>query len=91
MATKDGVPFNRLREEADFIATLLAHEFVTPKQPNYDVLINAGAIEITEDNKVKIITESKINFLCSLVWPYIDAYWVTAFFLQTLHSPLNQE
>ena len=55
MATKEGVPFNRLREEAEFIATLLAHEFVTPKQPNYDVLINSGAIEITEDNKVKII------------------------------------
>lgn len=81
IAVKEGVSYSRLHEEASFIASLLEHEFVIRKEPNYEALVKSGAIEITADDKVKIVQEAKINFLCSLIWPYIDAYWVTAFYL----------
>ncbi len=84
IAYDEGVPLERLEEESLFIASLLEIEFVTRKSPNYNILVDSGTITITSENKVKIINESKINFLCSLIWPYIDTYWITSVYINSV-------
>lgn len=42
------------------------------------------------NNLVTLIDEKLGNFLCSLLWPIIDAYWVSAVYLFTLKRDVNR-
>ncbi len=43
--------------------------------------------EKPDDHKIKVKGsegEITVGFLCSLVWPLIDTYWLTLFYIVTL-------
>jgi glycerone phosphate O-acyltransferase/fatty acyl-CoA reductase len=92
ISVNEGVPRERLEEEAAFVGSMLEIEFVTPRPPNYQRLLDSETICLTSDeSKMKIANESKINFLCSLIWPYIDAYWITSVYLVSLRHPVAMD
>jgi glycerone phosphate O-acyltransferase/fatty acyl-CoA reductase len=77
------VPLARLQTEAEFVHRLFNHEFYQSTELDYDRLIRSQTI-IIENEKVKVLDNERIEFLCSLMWPYIDSYWVTCLFLKSL-------
>jgi len=98
IAWEEGVPQERLLEEASFLFSLLDSEFVSRKalsqldtiRDTISRMQKRGVVEIQE-NKVKISRkrEMSITFLCSLIWPMIDSYWVLLLFCMALNSRQN--
>lgn len=90
LAVDEGVPRARLEEEAQWITELFVYEFQHAKNPDYEQLTASGSIQET-NGKIRITNENRLNFLSSLIWPYIDAYWITGFYLCSVKAPIKTE
>lgn len=85
----DGVPINQLMEETCFFGLLLRAEFPScgcvcsaeeATGPIKD-LVDSGVLIRSED-KVKIAPAKSFHlaYLASLLWPFLDTYWITVVF-----------
>ena len=93
LAWGQGVPKSRLIEEVKFLCSLLESEYYLREsicssecqQKAFEILKKRGVLEETED-KFRIIRsgELAITFLCSLVWPSLDTYWIVLTFCSAL-------
>jgi 1-acyl-sn-glycerol-3-phosphate acyltransferase len=91
---KEGVGRQALWEKTEFISKLLQNEFVLPKTFNsveyFDevlaMMIQNETLSEKEDGSIIIHPngENHINYLNSLIWPFIDTYWVTFVFIFSL-------
>lgn len=91
---KEGVSKEELWEKTKFISEMLTNEFVLPKTLNtfqnfeevLNMMISNNTLLLTEDDNVIIHPhgENHINFLNSLIWPFVDTYWVTFVFIFSL-------
>lgn len=89
-----GVQKKELWEKVVFISTLLRNEFVLATNFNsvqdYDAVLNlmlkSNTLLQKEDGLIVIHPEGEnhINYLNSLIWPFIDTYWVTFVFIFSL-------
>lgn len=86
----EGIPRARLDEEAQWLSELFEYEFVRSKNHDYEKLMASRSIE-ESDGKIRIKDESRLNFLSSLIWPYIDSYWITGFYLCSVKAPIKTE
>lgn len=94
-----GVPLDQLFERACFLAELLEHEEymdkrITPEsRPFFDnlirfmidkrVLIMKERDEASNMVLFRTSAESKINFIQSMVFPIVDSYYITLFYILT--------
>jgi 1-acyl-sn-glycerol-3-phosphate acyltransferase len=93
MAWGQGVPKTRLCEEIKFLCSLLESEYYlrdplsSPESQlkAIEILKKRGIVEEIED-KYRIIRSGElgITFLCSLVWPCLDTYWIVLTFCSAL-------
>mmetsp|Transcript_6857 Transcript_6857/g.12463 ORF Transcript_6857/g.12463 Transcript_6857/m.12463 type:complete len:1134 (-) Transcript_6857:48-3449(-) len=101
-STTSGVPRHRVKEEAYFLYTMLEREFVSREcfvdSDSVDRVLqfmqSQGTITTNGDNiRFANGTELTISFLCSLIWPLIECYWVTLVFSSAIspHKALNFE
>lgn len=93
IAWQEGVELKRLWEEVDFLLKLLHKEFIIPNRiktyeqfvAKIDFMISRNILVATGENRVKVAAgaqgELSITFLCSLVWPFIDCYWLSMVFV----------
>ncbi|GBG27496.1 Fatty acyl-CoA reductase 1 [Hondaea fermentalgiana] len=73
-----------VEEDASFLASMLRHEFVCTSQSGRDslhALQNQGILEVAQDGKVRLAREQdgteRVNgLLCSMIWPFIDSFFV---------------
>lgn len=89
-----GVHKKDLWEKVLFISTLLRNEFVLATNFNsvedynavLDGLFKSNTLQQKEDGLIVIHPEGEnhINYLNSLIWPFIDTYWVTFVFIFSL-------
>jgi len=89
LAWGQGVPKERLFEEIQFLSELLEGEYLlrdSIKDPEnqhraIDLMKKRGFIEELE-GKFRIIRSGElgITFLCSLIWPTLDTYWIVITF-----------
>lgn len=92
LAWKDGVPIERLWESTGFLQKLIGKEWFTWKplnQENFNALLSTMIQRETfvqDGDKIKVAKkgEELIKFLCYLLWPFIESYWVTSVFLFAL-------
>ena len=92
LAWKDGVPVERLWESTSYLQKLIGKEWFTWKtldQENFNNLLSSMLQRetlIQDGDKIKVAKkgEELIKFLCSLLWPFIESYWVTSVFLFAL-------
>jgi glycerone phosphate O-acyltransferase/fatty acyl-CoA reductase len=98
IAWEEGVPRTRLIEETIFLGNLVENYFVTRFKFNDTNVVNScfdhmirREILSQEEDKIKINRGSDlmITFLCSMIWPIIDSYWVTTLFCSALKSQLS--
>lgn len=90
-ALTTGVPPERVEERSQFLAKMLNHEFVlrlriqTSKDFEQVVgLMQERGILETREGRLRVRGEVALGFLCSLVWPLVDTYWFTLFYILTL-------
>jgi len=94
-AHKDGVNLDRVLEETLYLQRLLEKEIpkkrVLTKDSFYttlDLMINRNIITVN-NNTIKLVGTSDgliVQYLCSLVWPFIESYWAVAVFCFSLKS-----
>jgi len=90
----EGIDKKDLWEKVQFVNHLLRNEFVIEKEmrtyEEFEAVLNfmmqTNTLAETADDKVVIHPEgeNQINYLNSLVWPFIDTYWVTFVFIFSL-------
>ena len=89
LAFSEGVPRQRLREEALFLSSLLRNEFVVRDNVTgldsidrvIDDMASRGVFILSEENiRFAPGKEMHANFLCSLLWPLVDCYWAAITF-----------
>ena len=53
-----------------------------------NIMIDRGIFVQSEDGKVFVSEEGKIKykFLCRMIWPIVDAYWVSFVYISDLDS-----
>jgi len=94
LAWKDGVPVQRLWESTCFLQKLVGKEWFTWKklnQENFDsilaTMVQKGTFSL-EDQKIKVLKkgEELMSYLCHLLWPFIETYWITSVFLFALKN-----
>jgi len=94
LAWKEGVSLNRLWDSTVFLQKLIGSEFLVQKkidQKEFDSIVD-GFIKqnyLKMDNaKVKItsVGEQLFTYLCFLVWPLVEGYWLTSMYLYTLKN-----
>lgn len=93
-AWNEGVSKNELREKVVFISRLLRNEFVLTTnfetESDYntvvDLLLKNNTLKELDNGNLVInpLGENYINFLNSLIWPFIDTYWVSITFIYSL-------
>ncbi|OMJ67191.1 hypothetical protein SteCoe_35718 [Stentor coeruleus] len=91
----EGVHKKRLMEEINFLCTLLESEYCLRESicdpesqaKAIEMLIKRGMIEDIE-GKYRLIRSGElgINFLCSLIWPLLDTYWIVISFCNSLRN-----
>ena len=91
---KDGIDRKELYEKVTFISNILRNEFVIEKNmkeyDNFenviDFMIRTKTLLAGENDKIFVHPdgENMINFLNSLIWPFIDTYWVSFVFIFSL-------
>eukprot|EP00742_Colponemidia_sp_Colp-10_P010413 GILJ01011431.1.p1 GENE.GILJ01011431.1~~GILJ01011431.1.p1 ORF type:complete len:1177 (+),score=214.25 GILJ01011431.1:40-3570(+) len=97
LAWTEGVNVNRLWEEVNFLANLLKREFIyggfhDDRQgfdKTVDLMVARGTLshDVKQDViKVAPTGEQAFSFLCALLWPFIDAYWVSPLYLFSYES-----
>lgn len=87
IAWKEGVDKKRLFEENYFLINLFEKEFLVNKneEETYQKLVKHQVVNETKEG-VKVLDDLMIGFLCSLIWPFVESYWVTAAYLFSLKS-----
>jgi glycerol-3-phosphate O-acyltransferase len=93
-AWNEGVSRNDLWDKVVFVSTLLRNEFVlttnfktiTDYNIVLDLLLSNNTLKELDDGNLVITPsgENHINYLNSLIWPFIDTYWVTFTFIFSL-------
>lgn len=91
---KEGIERQQLFEKVKFISQILRNEFVIEKNMNnyenfeavLDFMIRSKTLAVGDNDKILLHPESEnvVNFLNSLIWPFIDTYWVTFVFVFSL-------
>lgn len=94
MLFQEGVEKQQLWEKVEFLTSLLKKEFVLPKSINniddfeevLDLMIKNKTLSVLENGSIIIHpdSENQINFLNSLIWPFVDTYWVTFVYIFSL-------
>mmetsp|Transcript_321 Transcript_321/g.286 ORF Transcript_321/g.286 Transcript_321/m.286 type:complete len:339 (+) Transcript_321:602-1618(+) len=91
-----GVSKERVWEKVQFLSTMLDNIFVQEsiKIKNYEDFeatvdfMEKRGIFFTEGDLIKYETPKNENngllFLCSLIWPFIDSFWLTMVYIYTL-------
>lgn len=91
---KEGVTFERLWEKIKFLQTLIGAEYLVTFKLNeqnihefIDIMMKRKTLA-THGDKIKVASEGEqlVNFLCGLLWPLIESYWVSAVYLYTLKN-----
>jgi glycerone phosphate O-acyltransferase/fatty acyl-CoA reductase len=97
-----GVSIRRVKEEAYFLYTMLEREFVSRERfEDIDAvdrvirfMVANGTLSLNGDS-VKFTGGSElfVSFLCSLIWPLIECYWVSLVFSSAVspHKALSFE
>lgn len=49
-------------------------------------MIDRGIFRLNSDSRVEVQSEAMFSFLCSLCWPFVDSYFVTAMTLHILEN-----
>lgn len=95
LAYAEGVPRDRLREEALFLSAFLRNEFVvrddvtgldTIDRTIDDMLARGVLLQAEENVRFATGKEMHAHFLCSLLWPLLDCYWAAVTFAQGLKN-----
>ena len=91
---KEGIDRRELYEKVKFISQILRNEFVIEKNMKHyenfeavlDFMIRSKTLAVNENDKILLHPdgENTINFLNSLIWPFIDTYWVSFVFIFSL-------
>lgn len=94
LAWKQGVDRQELWEKTLYISTLLGDEFVVNKpfrtiedfNETLLFMMKNNTLTETVDGNIAIHPkgENHVNFLNTLLWPFIDTYWVTFVFIFSL-------
>jgi len=94
LAWKDGVPVQRLWESTCFLQKLVGKEWFTWKKlnrENFDTIlatmVQKGTFSL-DDQKIKVLKkgEELMSYLCHLLWPFIETYYITSVFLFALKN-----
>mmetsp|Transcript_32012 Transcript_32012/g.31710 ORF Transcript_32012/g.31710 Transcript_32012/m.31710 type:complete len:821 (-) Transcript_32012:23-2485(-) len=95
LAWNSGVSKERVIVETLFLWNLIEREFVSRFTASKEeaienslrMLKKRGVLEEIEDKiKIRQNGELMISFLCSMLWPVIDSYWVTLVFSLALRT-----
>ena len=92
------VSLSSLLERSEFLANLMRVDFHVSEEPKnkidfnsvLKVLISRNILKENHDNSISLCSNSEETFywMCSLLWPFIDGYWVASV---SLYSLLNGE
>ena len=87
IAWKEGVDKKRLFEEHYFLINMFENEFLLDKnqEETYQKLVKHQVVSEVKEG-VKVRDDLMIGFLCSLIWPFVESYWITAVYLFSLKS-----
>lgn len=87
IAWKEGVDKKRLLEENYFLINLFENEFLLNKneEETFQKLVKYQVVS-EANGRVKVADDLMIGFLCSLIWPFVESYWVTVVYLFSLKS-----
>jgi glycerol-3-phosphate O-acyltransferase len=94
-ASVKGVPIEQLKLEAQFLYKLLCKEYVLKdslaNSETLDRYVDTLAIKnviIREGNSIRSNERKSIyyTFLCSLIWPLVESYWLTSLYLFNLEK-----
>jgi len=96
-----GVSKERVWTQAEYLSDLLNNVFVydTGKFNSFeefekilDFMIKRQIVSL-EDNMIKYVTPSGqangLLFLCSMIWPFIDSFWLTLVYIYTLYPDIK--
>ena len=93
-AWQTGVDKHELWQKVEFISKVLRNEFVFSKfmktyedfNETLEFMINNNTLKEVDEDTVTIHPEGEnhFNYLNSLIWPFIDTYWVTFTFIFSL-------
>jgi len=95
IAHKEGVLVDRVLEETLFLQKLIGHEIVLRNRLDKEsfesllnLMIQRGILE-RNHNLIKVKEnsgEDYMSYFCSLLWPFIESYWVTFVFMFSLKT-----
>ena len=91
MMTKNGVDKERLFQETQFLANVLEREYIIEnkmmREDEFEkklVLLEKLKIIEVSEGKVFLRDRFYLSFLCSLIWPFAESYWVTILYIISL-------
>jgi len=103
IAWKEGVHVDRLWDEVNFLHSLVYREFQIRNKITrayypelLELMAQRGTLKLfnTENGLfVKANNETgepMMNYLCSIMWPYVSSYWVSAVYLFSMRNRTNQ-
>jgi glycerol-3-phosphate O-acyltransferase len=98
--TEKGIEKSDLVKEVEFLSSLLSLEFITQEDPDkkvnfndvIDKMVERGILEYKRKSaKITVPSNSKMHFLlCSMIWPFVESYWVSAMTLFAFQSSEEQ-
>jgi len=97
VAWKEGVPLERLYEEVAFLNVIVNKEYqlrekITPETfPQLiERMTQRGILEIVQNGQAKVRVAQTggdmMSFLCHLIWPFLESYWVTTVYLFSIRN-----
>lgn len=80
----------RAEEEFRFIGQILSREFLQDLKPIsfqdiLDQMVRLSVLSV-QDDKVKVVDDKMVTYLCSLCWPLVESYWVTIVYIFQLKT-----
>jgi glycerol-3-phosphate O-acyltransferase len=89
IATESSDVEELLCESATFLKLLLSAEFDTARSYDWkDVLVQMERRELVRRDAGRVVplsdNEHAVSFLCSLLWPFVDAHWIAVLSLFSL-------
>eukprot|EP01080_Neovahlkampfia_damariscottae_P012923 gene12923-7433_t len=96
-----GIEKSMLVKEVEFLSDLLSLEFITQEDPDkkvdfnnlIDIMVGRGILEYKRKTaKVTLPQNSKMHFLlCSMIWPFVESYWISAMTLFAFQSSEEED
>ena len=95
-----GVPLSELLKRCEFLNELLSLEFIYKERPeehdDFMSVINAmskrGIFQLKDEKVfIPVLYLENLKFICSLLWPFIEAYWGASMALISLPFSGNEQ